>query len=81
MGITHCTGKLIAVQYFILMQLVVFLLLLFIHDLAKLSMMALIADVFILGRLIFIFGSEFSIISNRYSQSSRNGIPGIAECY
>jgi proton-coupled amino acid transporter len=64
MGITHC-AKLIAVQYFILMQLVVFLPLVLIRDLAKLSTTALIADVFILGGLVYIFGSEFSIISKR----------------
>ncbi|KAF8917223.1 transmembrane amino acid transporter protein-domain-containing protein [Mucidula mucida] len=64
MGVTHC-AKLIGVQYFIFMQLIVFLPLVLIRDLAKLSTTALIADVFILAGLIYIFGSEVSIISQR----------------
>lgn len=64
MGVTHC-AKLIGVQYFLLMQLVFFLPLVLIRDLAKLSTTALIADVFILAGLIYIFGSEFKIIANR----------------
>ncbi|KAK0236175.1 vacuolar amino acid transporter 4 [Armillaria nabsnona] len=64
MGVTHC-AKLIGVQYFLLMQLVFFLPLVLIRDLAKLSTTALVADVFILAGLIYIFGSEFKIIANR----------------
>ncbi|KAF9000647.1 transmembrane amino acid transporter protein-domain-containing protein [Cyathus striatus] len=64
MGVTQCL-KLIPVQYFILMQLVVFLPLVLVRDLAKLSSTALIADAFILAGLIYIFGSEFKLIANR----------------
>lgn len=64
MGITDCV-KLIPVQYFILVQLVVFLPMALVRDLAKLSSTALVADVFILAGLIYIFSSELSIIANR----------------
>lgn len=64
MGISHCL-TLIPVQYFILMQLVVFLPLVLIRDLTKLSATALIADVFILAGLLYIFGSEISILADR----------------
>lgn len=64
MGITHCL-KLIPVQYFILSQLVVFLPLVLIRDLAKLSSTALIADVFILAGLVYIFGSEIKIVASK----------------
>ncbi|KAI9463353.1 transmembrane amino acid transporter protein-domain-containing protein, partial [Lactarius psammicola] len=55
----------IPVQYLILMQLVIFLPLALIRNLAKLSTTALVADVFILAGLIYIFGSEFGIIAQR----------------
>ncbi|KIK10232.1 hypothetical protein K443DRAFT_670855 [Laccaria amethystina LaAM-08-1] len=64
MGVTNCT-KLIPVQYFIVMQLCVFLPLVLIRDLAKLSTTALIADGFILAGLVYIFGSEISLIAQR----------------
>ncbi|KAF8896081.1 transmembrane amino acid transporter protein-domain-containing protein [Infundibulicybe gibba] len=64
MGVTHCM-KFISVQYFILLQLVVFLPLVLIRDLAKLSTTALIADAFILAGLIYIFSSEISLIATR----------------
>ncbi|KAG5637485.1 hypothetical protein H0H81_004408 [Sphagnurus paluster] len=64
LGITQCL-KLIPVQYFILMQLVIFLPLALVRDIAKLSTAALIADAFILAGLVYIFGSEISIIGNR----------------
>lgn len=64
MGITQC-AKIISVQYFILMQLAIFLPLALIRDLAKLSTSALIADAFILVGLLYIFGSEVSIIAER----------------
>lgn len=64
MGITHC-AKLLPVQYFILMQLVIFLPLSLVRDIAKLSTTALVADVFILAGLCYIFGSEISIVSTR----------------
>ncbi|KAJ8521945.1 hypothetical protein ONZ45_g1461 [Pleurotus djamor] len=64
MGITNC-AKLLPVQYFILMQLVVFLPLSLVRDIAKLSTTALIADAFILAGLCYIFGSEFSILAQQ----------------
>ena len=64
LGATNCL-KLIPVQYFILMQLIVFLPLALVRDLAKLSSTALVADAFILAGLVYIFGSEISIIANR----------------
>jgi len=62
MAITNCL-RLISVQYFFLMQLVIFLPLAMIRNLAKLSTTALVADVFILAGLIYIFGSEMAVIS------------------
>jgi proton-coupled amino acid transporter len=53
------------VQYFILMQLVIFLPLALIRNLAKLSASALVADAFILAGLVYIFGSEMSFIGER----------------
>lgn len=64
MAVTDCT-KIIPIQYFILAQLVVFLPFALIRNLAKLSTTALVADVFILAGLIYIFGSEFAIIGER----------------
>jgi len=64
MAVTDCM-KIIPVQYFILMQLVIFLPFALIRNLAKLSTTALIADVFILAGLIYIFSSEFSLIAER----------------
>ncbi|KAH9177420.1 transmembrane amino acid transporter protein-domain-containing protein [Lactarius sanguifluus] len=54
---TRCVTY-IPVQYLILMQLVIFLPLALIRNLAKLSTAALVADVFILFGLIYIFGSD-----------------------
>lgn len=53
------------VQYFILMQLVIFLPLALVRNLAKLSVSALIADAFILAGLVYIFSSEMSFIVDR----------------
>ncbi|EFI27948.1 vacuolar amino acid transporter 4 [Coprinopsis cinerea okayama7 len=64
LGITDCL-KLVPVQYFILAQLLIFVPLALIRDIAKLSTTALIADVFIFGGLAYIFGSEFKIIAER----------------
>ena len=64
LAITNCV-KLIGIQYFILLQMVIFLPLALIRNLAKLSTTALIADVFILAGLIYIFGSEAVIMSKR----------------
>lgn len=64
MAVTDCT-KVIPVQYFILMQLVIFLPFALIRNLAKLSTTALVADAFILAGLVYIFSSEFSLIAER----------------
>ncbi|KAJ6561909.1 transmembrane amino acid transporter protein-domain-containing protein [Mycena capillaripes] len=64
MGITHCL-KLIDIKYFIMIQLIVFLPLVLIRDLAKLSSTALVADAFILVGLVYIFSSEISIVAQR----------------
>ena len=63
-GITNC-ATLLPVKYFILVQLIIFLPLALVRDLAKLSSTALIADGFILVGLIYIFGSEFHVIAQR----------------
>ncbi|EPQ54217.1 hypothetical protein GLOTRDRAFT_78150 [Gloeophyllum trabeum ATCC 11539] len=64
LGITKC-AKLISIPYFILMQLVIFLPMVLIRNLAKLSTAALVADAFIVAGLLYIFGSEVSIIADR----------------
>ncbi|KAF7374408.1 Aa-trans domain-containing protein [Mycena sanguinolenta] len=64
MGITHCL-HLIDIKYFILAQMAVFLPLVLIRDLAKLSTTALVADAFILVGLVYIFGSEINIVAQR----------------
>ncbi|KAG6837384.1 hypothetical protein H0H93_010543 [Arthromyces matolae] len=62
LGITNCI-KLIPMQYFILLQLIIFLPLALVRDIAKLSTTALVADVFILAGLVYIFSSEASILA------------------
>ena len=62
MGVTHC-AKIIPLHYFIALQTIILLPLALIRDLAKLSTTALIADVFILTGLVYIFGTESSIIA------------------
>jgi proton-coupled amino acid transporter len=47
------------------MQLIIFLPMALIRNLAKLSTTVLVADVFILTGLIYIFGSEFGFIAQR----------------
>lgn len=64
LAITHCSTR-IAVPVFILLQLVLFLPLALIRSLAKLSTTALVADVFILAGLLYIFGSEVAVIARR----------------
>jgi proton-coupled amino acid transporter len=64
MGVTHCT-KFISSQYFIALQMLILLPIALIRDLAKLSTTALIADVFILAGLLYIFGNEATIIATR----------------
>jgi solute carrier family 36 (proton-coupled amino acid transporter) len=62
MGVSHC-AKLIPLQYFISLQMLILLPLALFRDLAKLSTAALVADAFILAGLIYIFGTEASIIA------------------
>ncbi|TFK69689.1 hypothetical protein BDN72DRAFT_870584 [Pluteus cervinus] len=62
LGVTDC-AKLYSIQYFILLQLIVFLPLVLIRDIAKLSTTALIADAFILVGLVYIFSSEAAILA------------------
>ncbi|TCD64918.1 neutral amino acid transporter [Steccherinum ochraceum] len=64
MAVTKCATYL-GIQYFILLQMVIFLPLALIRNLAKLSTTALIADAFILAGLIYIFGSEAAIMADR----------------
>lgn len=64
LAVTKCI-HLIGLQYFILIQMIIFLPLSLIRNLAKLSTTALVADVFILAGLIYIFGSEMSIIGKK----------------
>ncbi|KAG1774427.1 amino acid transporter [Suillus placidus] len=64
LAITQCETDW-PVQYFILMQLVIFLPLALVRNLAKLSASALIADAFILAGLVYIFSSEISFIGER----------------
>ena len=64
MAITKC-ATLLGIQYFILLQMVIFLPLALIRNLAKLSTTALVADAFILAGLIYIFGSEAAIMGER----------------
>lgn len=64
LAITNCV-KFIPVQYLILLQLIIFLPLALIRNIAKLSSTALVADVFILAGLLYIFGSEMAVIADR----------------
>ncbi|KAI0822546.1 transmembrane amino acid transporter protein-domain-containing protein [Trametes gibbosa] len=62
LAITNC-AKLLGIQYFILLQMIIFLPLALIRNLTKLSTTALVADAFILAGLIYIFGSEAAIMA------------------
>ncbi|KAL6302481.1 transmembrane amino acid transporter protein-domain-containing protein [Sparassis latifolia] len=64
LAITHCAQEL-GIEYFIVVQLVVFLPLVLVRNLARLSTTALVADVFILAGLVYIFGSEARIVAQR----------------
>lgn len=64
LGVTQCL-KLIPVQHLILVQVIIFLPLVLVRDLAKLSSTALIADAFILVGLVYIFGSEVGVLWER----------------
>ncbi|CCL98797.1 uncharacterized protein FIBRA_00802 [Fibroporia radiculosa] len=64
LGITECV-TLLGIEYFILLQMIIFLPLVLIRNLAKLSTAALVADAFILAGLIYIFGSESMIMAKQ----------------
>ncbi|EMD34028.1 hypothetical protein CERSUDRAFT_141455 [Gelatoporia subvermispora B] len=64
LAITNCATAL-GIQYFIALQLIIFLPLALVRNLARLSTTALVADVFILAGLIYIFGSEAAIMGRR----------------
>jgi proton-coupled amino acid transporter len=64
MAVSECL-RIYSVQVFIYSQLIIFLPLALIRDLAKLSTAALIADVFIFAGLIYIFGSEIALVAQR----------------
>jgi solute carrier family 36 (proton-coupled amino acid transporter) len=61
-SITDCV-KILPIQYLIFVQIIVFLPLALVRNLSRLSMTALIADVFIIAGLIYIFGSEARIMA------------------
>lgn len=64
LGVTSCKTDW-PVQYFILVQLIIFVTLALIRNLAKLSASALIADAFILAGLVYIFSSEMTLIGKQ----------------
>lgn len=64
MSVTKC-HTLIPVQLLIFSQLIVFLPLSLIRNLAKLSLTALIADVFILIGIVYIGWNEVAVIAER----------------
>lgn len=64
MSVSKCK-TLIPIQVLIFSQLVVFLPLAMIRNLAKLSMTALIADVFILIGIVYIGWNEIAVIAER----------------
>lgn len=64
LAVTKC-ATLMGLQYFIMLQLIIFVPLALVRNLAKLSTTALIADAFILAGLIYIFGSEAGIVAER----------------
>lgn len=64
LAVTNCSTQLPIVQL-ILVQLVIFLPLALIRNLAKLSTTALIADAFILVGLVYIGSNEFAVIAQR----------------
>jgi solute carrier family 36 (proton-coupled amino acid transporter) len=61
---TNCVNTL-GIPWFILIQTMIFLPLALVRNLAKLSTTALVADVFILAGLIYIFGSEGRLLAER----------------
>jgi proton-coupled amino acid transporter len=63
-AITNC-ARILPIQYLIGAQVLVFLPLAMIRNLARLSTTALVADVFIIAGLIYIYGSETQIMAQR----------------
>ncbi|KIK66778.1 hypothetical protein GYMLUDRAFT_37905 [Collybiopsis luxurians FD-317 M1] len=63
-SVTKCV-EYVPVKYFIIIQVLIFLPLSLIRDLVKLSTTALVADAFILVGLVYIFGSEISLVAHR----------------
>jgi solute carrier family 36 (proton-coupled amino acid transporter) len=63
-AVSNCM-TILPIKYLIMIQMVVFLPLALIRNIAKLSTTALVADVFIVAGLIYIFGSEAVIMSHR----------------
>jgi proton-coupled amino acid transporter len=61
-AITDC-ARILPIQYLIAVQIVVFLPLALVRNLARLSTTALVADVFIIAGLIYIFGSEAKMMA------------------
>lgn len=64
LAVTNCATQLPILQL-ILVQLVIFLPLALIRNLAKLSTTALVADAFILVGLVYIGSNEFAVIAQR----------------
>lgn len=64
MAVTKC-GTFVPIHYLIFGQIVVFLPLALIRNIAKLSGTALVADAFILIGLVYIGSNEFATIANR----------------
>ncbi|KAG5721613.1 putative amino acid permease C3H1.09c [Termitomyces sp. T112] len=64
LGITHCT-KPIPLNHFILLQFSILIPFALVRDIAKLSPTALLANTFILSGLLYVFGSEISILGSQ----------------
>ncbi|KAF9056825.1 amino acid transporter [Rhodocollybia butyracea] len=63
-SVSNCVHY-VPVKYFIIIQAIIFLPLSLIRDIVKLSTTALVADAFILVGLVYIFGSEISLVSHQ----------------
>ena len=64
MAVTDCL-RVIPIKYLIFLQLIIILPSSLVRNIARLSTAALVADVFILAGLVYIFGSEISLIAHR----------------
>ncbi|KAJ3813712.1 vacuolar amino acid transporter 4 [Lentinula aff. lateritia] len=69
-SVTDCV-QYVPVKYFIIIQSIIFLPLSLIRDIVKLSTTALVADVFILVGLVYIFGSEIGLVIERGTRDVR----------